>query len=31
LLFDFGKIPSVSEDDVSVEKLVGIVVSPPTS
>jgi hypothetical protein len=28
LLFDFGKITSVSEDDVSVEKLVGIVVSP---
>lgn len=28
LLFDFGKITSISEDDISVEKLVGIVVSP---
>ena len=28
LLFDFGKITAVSDDDVSVEKLVGIIVSP---
>jgi hypothetical protein len=28
LLLDFGKITAVSEDDVSVEKLVGIIVSP---
>ena len=28
LLLDFGKITAVSDDDISVEKLVGIIVSP---